>query len=86
MRKFAKIESFAVARTLTETEIDDLESNIKEFFNQIDTNYPGLDGAKTKLHILKFHVINFVRYHKSWGLFSEQCKSKNTLVYLKKIF
>jgi hypothetical protein len=60
------------ARDLTEDEIDKLDDAIKEFFKLIDENYPDLLGRKTKLHILRFHVMPFVRTYKSWGKFSEQ--------------
>uniref|UniRef100_A0A914Y5I4 Uncharacterized protein n=1 Tax=Panagrolaimus superbus TaxID=310955 RepID=A0A914Y5I4_9BILA len=72
LRKFAKIQSYAGAVDLTDEQIDELETAIKEFFELINTNYPGLTGKKTKLHVLKHHVIPFVREFKSWGKFSEQ--------------
>uniref|UniRef100_A0AC35FHM0 Uncharacterized protein n=1 Tax=Panagrolaimus sp. PS1159 TaxID=55785 RepID=A0AC35FHM0_9BILA len=72
LRSFANVEQYAEARDLTEDEIDKLDDAIKEFFKLIDENYPDLLGRKTKLHILRFHVMPFVRTYKSWGKFSEQ--------------
>uniref|UniRef100_A0A914ZC21 Uncharacterized protein n=1 Tax=Panagrolaimus superbus TaxID=310955 RepID=A0A914ZC21_9BILA len=69
--KHPEIDGF-VARDLTETEIDQLDEAIKAYFELIDTNYPDLPGKKTKFHILRFHVMPFVRAFKSWGKFSEQ--------------
>uniref|UniRef100_A0AC34FXE1 Uncharacterized protein n=1 Tax=Panagrolaimus sp. ES5 TaxID=591445 RepID=A0AC34FXE1_9BILA len=74
LRSFAKIEKYAEARDLSENEINMLEIRIREWFDLIDTKYPGLDGKKTKLHMLKFHVVPFTRLHKSWGKFSTQGK------------
>ena len=74
LRAFAKVEHFAEAKDLSEAEIEGLEKSIKEFFDLISSSCPGLLGKKTKLHILKHHVMPFVREHRSWGKFSEQCK------------
>lgn len=59
---------------MTEDETDEMEKAIKDYFELIDTKYPDLPGRKTKLHMLRHHVIPFVREHKSWGLFSAQGK------------
>uniref|UniRef100_A0A914YFG6 Uncharacterized protein n=1 Tax=Panagrolaimus superbus TaxID=310955 RepID=A0A914YFG6_9BILA len=72
LRLYAKIEAYAVARDLTEEEINGLDQAIKDFFVLIDDKYPDLPGKKTKLHMLKHHVMPFVREHKSWGKFSAQ--------------
>uniref|UniRef100_A0A914QSH9 Uncharacterized protein n=1 Tax=Panagrolaimus davidi TaxID=227884 RepID=A0A914QSH9_9BILA len=72
LRSFADVEQYAEARDLTEDDIDKMDKAIKEFFKLIDEKYPDLLGRKTKLHILRFHVMPFVRKFKSWGKFSEQ--------------
>uniref|UniRef100_A0A914PH36 Uncharacterized protein n=1 Tax=Panagrolaimus davidi TaxID=227884 RepID=A0A914PH36_9BILA len=74
LRAYAKIEKFAVARDLTEEEINSMDLAIKEYFDIMDSRYPDFAGAKVKLHILRFHVMPFVREFKSWGKFSEQGK------------
>uniref|UniRef100_A0A914QH41 Uncharacterized protein n=1 Tax=Panagrolaimus davidi TaxID=227884 RepID=A0A914QH41_9BILA len=81
LRAYAKIEKFAVARDLTEEEINSMDLAIKEYFDIMDSRYPDFAGAKVKLHILRFHVMPFVREFKSWGKFSEQGKltQENTL-------
>jgi hypothetical protein len=72
LRSFAKVEAYSVARDLAEEEIDALDQAIKNFFALIDRKYPDLPGKKTKLHMLRHHVMPFVREHKSWGKFSAQ--------------
>jgi hypothetical protein len=69
------IEKYAVARPLKEEEIEEMDSQINLFFNLI--NHYGEEAVKfylnkTKIHMLKAHVVPFVRKFKSWGLFSEQ--------------
>ena len=73
----SKIEELAVARTLTDEEIQSLEAYINLFFHLVK-DY-GNDAMKfflnkTKIHMLKEHVVPFVQMFKSWGLFSEQSK------------
>uniref|UniRef100_A0AC34G5M6 Uncharacterized protein n=1 Tax=Panagrolaimus sp. ES5 TaxID=591445 RepID=A0AC34G5M6_9BILA len=72
LRSYSKVEAYAVARDLTEEEINGLDQAIKDFFALIAEKYPDLPGKKTKLHMLKHHVMPFVREHKSWGKFSAQ--------------
>uniref|UniRef100_A0A914YK75 Uncharacterized protein n=1 Tax=Panagrolaimus superbus TaxID=310955 RepID=A0A914YK75_9BILA len=71
----SQIESFAVARTLTDDEINGLESSIHLFFNLMK-NYGDAVVKffcnKNKIHTLQHHVVPFVRVFKSWGLFSEE--------------
>lgn len=72
------INKFAVARTLSETEINELEEAIKRFFHLIKSKHPGFPKRKTRLHILEYHVVPFVRIFKSWGKYGENCMSKYT--------
>uniref|UniRef100_A0A914Z0U6 Uncharacterized protein n=1 Tax=Panagrolaimus superbus TaxID=310955 RepID=A0A914Z0U6_9BILA len=71
----ANIEKHAVARTLLEEEIDDLDDRIRLFFNLLK-EYGQVAVKfflnKNKIHMLQHHVVPFVRRFKSWGLFSEQ--------------
>jgi hypothetical protein len=71
----SQIERYAVARTLSDEEIDELESYINLFFNVLkeygERVYKFLLN-KNKIHMLKEHVLPFVRLFKSWGLFSEE--------------
>uniref|UniRef100_A0A914Y0P1 Uncharacterized protein n=1 Tax=Panagrolaimus superbus TaxID=310955 RepID=A0A914Y0P1_9BILA len=71
----ANIELFSVARPLLNDEIQSLESFINLIFNLVK-DY-GQDALKfflnkTKIHMLKEHVVPFVRMFGSWGIFSEQ--------------
>jgi hypothetical protein len=70
----ANVERFAVARDLTDEEIDDLSSSI----DVLSTEYRKASlPAINKLHELESHVLDFVRVHRSWGIFGEQSKRKN---------
>uniref|UniRef100_A0A914YFU0 Uncharacterized protein n=1 Tax=Panagrolaimus superbus TaxID=310955 RepID=A0A914YFU0_9BILA len=72
LRSFAKIESYFVARDLKDEEIVELDEAIKTYFALIDDKYPDFLGKKTKLHILRHHVITFAIEFGSLGRFSEQ--------------
>lgn len=73
LKNIGRIEKYAVARTLSVQEMDDLDTEIIELFEHIR----GLQDFKVtvKLHVLEKHVVNFVRSAGSWGNYSEQCKS-----------
>lgn len=71
----SNIQRYAVARSLSEDEINALDAYIKLFFNLL--NDYGQEAKKfflnkNKMHMLQHHVMPFVRLFKSWGLFSEE--------------
>lgn len=65
------VEEMACARNLTEDEIHDFEKRITDFFNLYEECFENQNTTE-KTHLLKYHVIDFVKTHKGWGLFSEQ--------------
>uniref|UniRef100_A0AC34FHS0 Uncharacterized protein n=1 Tax=Panagrolaimus sp. ES5 TaxID=591445 RepID=A0AC34FHS0_9BILA len=50
LKAVAKIEPFAVARDLTEAEIDGLEAAIDSFFELIKEHHPNFPNQRPKLH------------------------------------
>lgn len=64
------VKTYSVAEELTEEEIRTFEEAIKTF----SVNYRKHSELNriNKLHELESHTLEFVKEHKSWGLYSEQ--------------
>ena len=69
----SEVESLCVADWLSESQIELFQTNINKFFSLLRKlpDFP----ITPKLHILEIHAPEFVKETKSWGRFSEQCKS-----------
>ena len=71
----AEIQHLAVAKILSEEEIEELDARINRFYDEFKkTEYDSIAKSSQHIHMLISHVMPFVRIHKTWGLHSEQCK------------
>ena len=68
---FRQVGDYAVADKSDDEQIHDLCYLIKEIHSMVLTEYHLLVSSQ-KLHILIFHVPDFVKAHRSWGLYGEQ--------------
>lgn len=66
--RLEEVEVFAKAKELTDDEIETLETKIIDFINLYEEKVDHIE----KTHILKYHLLDFVNLHRSWGLYSEQ--------------
>ena len=72
-KSLKKVETYAVARILTEEEIGTFQIAIQEFSAIVKREK--LTNT-LKVHCLLYHVLPFVTKFKSWGIYSEQGKVK----------
>ena len=71
----ADIQQFAAARILTDEEIQEFHVCIQSFVDEFGkAEYDIIAKRSQHIHVLICHVLPFVDRHKTWGLFSDQCK------------
>lgn len=76
--KLEVVESFAGAKDLSQVEITKLEDALTDFISCYENTKPKIEPIE-KTHLLKYHVLDFIKSHNGWGKFSEQGKSHNKI-------
>uniref|UniRef100_A0A914YNM9 Uncharacterized protein n=1 Tax=Panagrolaimus superbus TaxID=310955 RepID=A0A914YNM9_9BILA len=69
----AYIQKYAVARTIKQSEIQELKDCIEMFKTELyQEKYKTIYGKSQHIHDIVAHVMDFVNLHQSWGIFSDQ--------------
>ncbi|EGT31311.1 hypothetical protein CAEBREN_21095 [Caenorhabditis brenneri] len=71
MKGLAKIMSASNNRFYTDNEIDEIQLTVNQFLLDMKMAFPK-EAITPKLHLIAYHLIPYMRKHKTWGKSSEQ--------------